>query len=96
MTNNVGLTFSVGDTPPRFTIWERARQLESVTLSIIFSVAFTNRSPGNGYRDMICGQFNTKTGTSREDESDDGDDDVDGDFVVINTLEAAVGVEMCI
>ena len=45
---------------------------------------------------MICGQFNTKTGTSREDESDDGDDDVDGDFVVINTLEAAVGVEMSI
>ena len=33
MTNNVGLTFSVGDTAPRFTthIWEI--QLEMVTLS---------------------------------------------------------------
>jgi hypothetical protein len=44
---------------------------------------------------MICSQFNTKTGTSREDVSDDGDDVV-GDCVVINTFEAAGGVEMCI
>ena len=36
MSNNIGLTFSVGDTIPWFTI--RARELELVTLNIIFSV----------------------------------------------------------
>jgi hypothetical protein len=38
MTNNVGSPFIVGDTIPRFTISNRARQLELVTLTIIFSV----------------------------------------------------------
>ena len=36
MTNNVGFTFSVGDTILCFAI--RARQLELVTLNIIFNV----------------------------------------------------------
>ena len=37
MTNNVGLTFSVSDTIPRFTIsW--ARQLEPMIVNIIYSV----------------------------------------------------------
>ena len=39
MTNNVGLIVSVGDGIPRFTISNWARQLESVTWNIIFSVA---------------------------------------------------------
>ena len=40
MTNNVRLTFSIGDTTPWFkiSIIFSARQLELVTLSIIFSV----------------------------------------------------------
>ena len=40
MTNNVGLTFSVGDTTPWFAISMEQKQLESVTLNIIFSVAW--------------------------------------------------------
>ena len=39
MTNNIGLTFSVGDTIPQFTNSIDQGQLELVTLSIIFSVA---------------------------------------------------------
>ena len=39
MTNNVGFTFSVGDTTPWFTVSiDRARQLESMMLNSIFSV----------------------------------------------------------
>jgi hypothetical protein len=39
MTNNVGLTFSVGDTiPPPFSISFEQRQLQLVTLNILFSV----------------------------------------------------------
>ena len=37
MTNNVGLTFRVDDTIPRITISIEAKQLELVTLNIIFS-----------------------------------------------------------
>ena len=49
MTNNVGLTFSVGDTTLRF-----ARQLELVTSSIILSVdrchSGTESNPIDNYR----------------------------------------------
>ena len=38
MTNNVGLTFSVGDTMLQFTISIEQDNLELVTLNIIFSV----------------------------------------------------------
>ena len=38
MTNNVGLTFSVGDTILPSTISIEQRQLELMTLDIIFSV----------------------------------------------------------
>ena len=40
MTLNVGFTFSVGDTTPRFTISIEQDQLELVTLNIIFSHMF--------------------------------------------------------
>ena len=40
MTHNVGFTFSVGDTTPRFTISIEQDQLELVTLNIIFSHMF--------------------------------------------------------
>ena len=39
MTNNVGLTFSVGDAIPRFTISIEQDKLQLVTLNMIFSVA---------------------------------------------------------
>ena len=39
MSNNVGLRFSVDDTTLRFTISVEPRQLELVTLNIIFNVA---------------------------------------------------------
>ena len=38
MTNNVELTFSVGDIIAQFTISIEARQLELVTLNIKFNV----------------------------------------------------------
>jgi hypothetical protein len=38
MTNNVGLTFSVGDTTPWFTISIEQDDLELVTVNIIFIV----------------------------------------------------------
>jgi hypothetical protein len=40
MTNNVGVTFSVGDTTPWITIDIEARRLELVTLNMIFSVVY--------------------------------------------------------
>ena len=40
MTNNVGLSFSVGDTIPWFTISIEHKILELVTLNIIFSVDY--------------------------------------------------------
>ena len=39
MTNNVGLTFSVGETILRFTITIEQDKLELVTLNIIFTIA---------------------------------------------------------
>ena len=41
MTNNVGLTFSIGGIVPRFNNYCCARQLELVTLIMIFSLVDT-------------------------------------------------------
>ena len=41
MTNNVGLTFSVGDTTPWFTISIEQDKLDLVALNRIFSVVHT-------------------------------------------------------
>ena len=42
MTNNIGLTFSVSDTKTAVYNYYCARQLESVTLNIIFSVLYVH------------------------------------------------------
>ena len=41
MTKNIELTFSVGDTTRMVYKYYRARQIELVTLNMIFSVVFT-------------------------------------------------------
>ena len=54
MTNNAGLAFSVGDTTPQFTISIEARQMELVTLNIIFGVLIPLF---NYYCNMLCGSI---------------------------------------